>query len=269
MGADRSSHLSNGGAIVTAITYAPVKGLGLVHVDEVELERTGVRENRRFHLIDDDGRLINGKFAGTLVQVAATTDRDGESLLLRFPDGSVQDCPVTLGDAVETNFYGRPVAGRLVNGAFAEALSQYAGRALRLVRVDAPGAGSDRGVDGTVSAVSRGSLAAIAQEAGEGSVDGRRFRMLFEVDGIAPHGEDGWTGRRVAIGDAVVRIHGLVGRCAVTSQNPDTGVPDLSTLRVIRKYRSEIETDEPLPFGVWGGVEAPGVVRIGDAVEAL
>ena len=57
-------------ASVTSITYAPVKGLGLTHVDEVELELTGVRENRRFHLIDDDGRLVNGKFAGTLVQVA-------------------------------------------------------------------------------------------------------------------------------------------------------------------------------------------------------
>ena len=153
---------------MTSITYAPVKGLGLVHVDEVELELTGVRENRRFHLIDDDGRLINGKFAGTLVQVAATADRDGESLSLRFPDGSVQDGPVTLGDAVETNFYGRPVAGRLVNGAFAEALSQHAGRSLRLVRVDEPGAGSDRGVDGTISAVSRGSLEAFARRGRRG-----------------------------------------------------------------------------------------------------
>ena len=104
---------------------------------------------------------------------------------------------------------------------------------------------------------------------GEDTVDGRRFRMLFEVDGLAPHGEDGWAGRRVAIGNAVVQMHGLVGRCAVTSQNPETGIPDLGTLRVIRKYRSEIETDEPLPFGVWGGVEAPGTVRVGDPVEPL
>lgn len=269
MGADRSSELPAGGVIVTGISYAPVKGLGLLHVDLVELESTGVRENRRLHLIDDDGRLINGKFAGTLVQVAATIDRDATTLALRFPDGSVQEGAVELAGAVETNFYGRPVAGRLVNGSFSEALSELAGRSLRLVRVDEPGAGSDRGLDGTISAVSRGSLATIAREAGEDSVDGRRFRMLFEVDGIAPHGEDGWAGRRVRIGEAIVRVHGLVGRCAVTSQNPDTGAPDLSTLRVIRNYRSEIETDEPLPFGVWGGVEVPGAVRVGDAVEAL
>jgi uncharacterized protein YcbX len=203
--------------IVTSISFAPVKGLGLVQLDEVELERTGVRENRRFHLIDDDGRLINGKSAGTLVQVAAATDRDGELLSLRFPDGSVEEGPVTLGDAVETNFYGRPVAGRLVTGGFGEALSQLVGGPLRLVRVDEPGAGSDRGVDGTISVLSRGSLDAIADEAGEESVDGRRFRMLFEIDGIAPHGEDAWSGRRVAMGEAVVRVNGLVGRCAVTS----------------------------------------------------
>ena len=211
-----------------AITYAPVKGLGLVHVDEVELEPTGVRENRRFHLIDDDGRLINGKFAGTLVQVAATTDRDGDVALTPLSRRLRAGRPGDARRAVETNFYGRPVAGRLVNGAFAEALSQLAGRPLRLVRVDEPGDGSDRGVDGTHLGRRRAARSSDrATRQARRRVDGRRFRMLFEVDGIAPHGEDGWAGRRVAIGDAVVRVNGLVGRCAVTSQNPDTGVPDL------------------------------------------
>jgi uncharacterized protein YcbX len=83
------------------------------------------------------------------------------------------------------------------------------------------------------------------------------------------HAEDGWTGRRVAIGGAVVRLHGLVGRCLVTAQDPDTGEKTLDTLRIIRSYRSEIETDEPLPFGAWGGVEQPGLVRVGDTVVPL
>ena len=79
---DSCGRLHDKGAVtgsVTSITYAPVKGLALTHVDEVELELTGVRENRRFHLIGDDGRLVNGKMAGTLVQVGATADRDGTS----------------------------------------------------------------------------------------------------------------------------------------------------------------------------------------------
>jgi uncharacterized protein YcbX len=227
-----------------------------------------VRANRRFHLIDEEGRLVNGKVAGTLVQVAATADGDGTTLSLRFPDGAETAAEVELGDAVATAFYGRPVAGRLVGGPFAEALSSFAGRTLRLVRVG-PGEGCDRGADGCVSIVSRAGLDALAREAGVERVDGRRFRMLFELDGVSAHEEDEWVGRQVALGQAIVRVHAHVGRCVVTAQDPDTGVKNLDTLRTIRRYRSHVESDEPLPVGVWGAVERPGRVRVGDPVGLL
>src|SRR6476659_1254527 len=115
-------------AAVASIAYAPVKGLALTSVDGVELERSGVRGNRRFHLIGDDGRLVNGKVAGSLVTVAASSDPNGTSLTLRFPDGSLLERAVELGEPVETSFYGRPVAGRLLRGSFASALSDVAGR---------------------------------------------------------------------------------------------------------------------------------------------
>jgi uncharacterized protein YcbX len=254
---------------VASITYAPVKGLALTSVDDVELEPSGVPGDRRFHLIGEDGRLVNGKLAGRLVAVVASSDRDGTSLSLRFPDGTLLERSVELGEPVETSFYGRPVAGRLVRGSFSSALSDIAGSPLRLVRVDEPGEGCDRGVAGSVSFVSTGALGALANEAGVDQVDGRRFRLLFGIDGVPAHAEDAWVGRRVAFGDAVVSVRGLVGRCAVTSQNPQTGVPDLDTLRTIKRYRENVEGEEPLPFGVYGGVEQPGRVRVGDRVEAL
>ena len=255
---------------VVAIRFAPVKSLALTRVDEIELESTGLRENRRFHLISrDDGRLVNGTAAGLLVQVAAATDRDGTTLSLSFPDGSSLEGPVELAGPVETDFYGTPTGGHIVGGDFAEALSAFVGRPLSLVRTDEPGAGSDRGADGSVSILSRSALDGLAREAGIEHVDARRFRMLFEIDGVEPHAEDGWVGRRVAIGAAVIRLRGLVGRCAVTTQDPDTGTPDLRTLRLIRGYRSHVETDEPLPFGAWGSVEQPGRVRVGDPVAPL
>ena len=61
-------------------------------------------------------------------------------------------------------------------------------------------------------------------------------------------------------------LRGNVGRCAVTTQNPDTGVPDLDTLRVLGEYRGDVETSEPLPMGVWGEILEPGRVRLGDPV---
>ena len=244
-----------------------MKGFALTFHDEVELELTGVRDNRRFHLITDDGRLVSGNLAGSLVQVVAASNPDGTSLTVRFPDGRVIEEDVVLGATVETNFWGRPADGRLVKGDFSAALSDFVTRSVRLVRSEEPGAGSDRGSEGSVSIVSTGTLERLAREAGVEQVDGRRFRMLFTITGVAEHEEDGWLGRSVAIGGAVVRLQEVVGRCVVTTQDPNTGVPDLDTLRILARYRPP-DSGEPLPIGVWGHVEKPGVVRVGDPVRA-
>ncbi len=70
------------------------------------------------------------------------------------------------------------------------------------------------------------------------------------------------------VGDAVLVLNGDVGRCVVTSQNPDSGEADLDTLGTLARYRREGRF-EPLPFGVYGAVAVPGRVRVGDAVSPL
>ena len=100
-------------------------------------------------------------------------------------------------------------------GPWARALSEFTGTSVRLVRADVPGDGSDRGARAGASLVSVASLERLAdEEAGVGSVDGRRFRMLFTITSVSAHEEDTWVGRDVRIGDSVVRLHALVGRCA-------------------------------------------------------
>src|SRR5436305_251563 len=68
------------------------------------------------------------------------------------------------------------------------------------------------------------------------------------------------------LGDAVVRFGGHVGRCLITSRDPDTGVIDLPTLDILGRYRGELKATEPLPFGIYGRVLEPGAVRVGDVV---
>ena len=173
-----------------------------------------------------------------------------------------------LGAAVETNFFGRPAMGRVVEGPWAAALSDVAGQPLTLVRPDANGAAADRGH--TVSLIGSASLADLAGHAGlDAPLDGRRFRMSIEVDGMAAYAEDGWVEHRVRIGDAVARVTGNVGRCAVTTHDPDRGVPDLDTLHLLAQHRGDVPTTEPLPLGVWGEIVEPGTARLGDPVELL
>jgi uncharacterized protein YcbX len=253
------------GAAVAWLTVAPVKGLALRAVTETMLDTTGARGDRLFHLLDESGRLVNRKQAHSLAGVEATSD-DGEHLSLRFPDGNELAGPVVLGETVTTSFYGRLVAGRLVAGPFAAGLSEWTGMQLRLVRV-AEGGAHDRGPTAAVSLLSRASLERLRDAAGvEDAVDPRRFRMLIGIDGLEPHEEDTWLGRLVEVGSATVRPLAHCGRCAVTTQDPDTGAVTLDTLRVLRDYRADVESEEPLPFGVWGEVVTPGRIRVGDAV---
>src|SRR6266542_2924563 len=92
---------------VAWISVTPVKSLGLSQLDEVLLEEIGVRNNRRFHLIDADGRLINGKRHGTLALVRAAFDEAAETLEVRFPDGETVRGEVAVDGEVTTNFWGR------------------------------------------------------------------------------------------------------------------------------------------------------------------
>jgi uncharacterized protein YcbX len=255
---------------VARLSIAPVRSLGLVHPDAVELTETGVPEDRRFYLVDHAGRLVDRLIAGPLVRVSAWTDAAATRLRLAFPDGQVIDDAVTLGDAVETNIHRRTALGREVVGPWAAAIEPFAGRPVRLVRCDRPGGTRVRlgRVRNAVSLVSDGSLRRLAEQAGRREVDARRFRMLIEVSGARAHEEDAWIGGRIAIGTAELAITKADARCAITTQDPDTGVRDFDTLRAIIKYRG-LTADRKVPFGVLGEVSRPGRVTVGDEVRPI
>jgi MOSC domain-containing protein len=247
---------------VTALAITPVKGTRLRSVDHVELGPDGAHGNRRFFVIDARDRMVNSKMVGALQQVVSDFDPVDEILSLTFPDGTVASSAAVPGPVVNARFFGSMAAGALIDGACAKALSAFVGQPLRIL--DAGGA-VDRGPVGGASLISRASLEGLAQVAGEAAVDARRFRMLVEVDGVAAHEEDGWVGRAVRLGEAVVRFWGNVGRCLVTSRHPETGEIDLATLDALGEYRGGVPSTEPLPFGIYGEVVRPGTVRVGDA----
>jgi uncharacterized protein YcbX len=245
------------------ISTTPVKSLLLHHPDEIELEPFGVARDRRFFLIREDGRLLAGLHHGPLALVRADWELEPERLSLTFPDGSVVEGPVALGEPVLTDFWGHRVEGRIVVGPWADAFSEFAGRAVRLVKADV----SVGGVDAEpLTLVSSESVAELARRVGLDAVDARRFRMLLEIEGCAPHEEDTWAGRHMRLGEAVIEIGGPVPRCATTTRDPNTGRRDLDTLREIAAYRGKRD-GKKIDFGVYAQVVRPGRVRVGDPVE--
>jgi uncharacterized protein len=249
---------------VSRLSVTPVKGLALHHPDEVTLTARGVEENRRFYLVDRAGFLFSGIDHGPLCRVRPTYDPATEHLSLELPDGRiVEGSALADGEHVDTDFYGRRVTGRVVEGSHAEALSDYVGKPLRLVRVDHPGDACDVR---TLTFLSEASVDELRRRADrDEAVDERRFRMLVALAGCRAHEEDEWDGAEMLIGEAVVRVGGPVPRCATTTRDPETGERDFDALRSIKAYRG-LRSGKHIDFGVYGEVQRPGRVHVGDTV---
>ena len=254
---------------VAWIHIAPIKALAIQALEQVELGLLGVENDRRFCIVDPDGRMLNAKRVQRFVAVRPRFDQTLRHLVLEMPDRRKVKGTTDLGAATLVTIHDRGVPAHIVEGPWSEALSDLAERPVRLVRFDAPGEGVDRADEGGgASLLAEESLRAIAKAAGAPTrVDPRRFRMLFGISRVAAHAEDSWIGSRVQIGSAVVEPGGNIGRCAVTTLDPRTGVSDLDTLAALATYRQGEITSEPLAFGVWARVVQPGAVRVGDRIE--
>jgi len=242
---------------VARINVTPVKSLRLNHPEAIELVADGAREDRRFLLVDGDRRLYNGKRDLGLVRTSAAWDAETRHLQVTLPGGVVVEDEVGDGQPTVVEVYGRSLRARLVAGPWADALSDLVGRSLTLVERDDGGWATD---DRPASLVSRASLDTI-------DGDGRRFRMLLELEGAPAHAEDEWRNRRVKAGGAMLLVGDPTPRCAVPTASPDTGVRDRDVLRELLEKRGPIEGEACM--GVYAEVLEPGLVRVGDAVELV
>lgn len=260
---------------VARLSIAPVRALGLQHPESIDVTDMGVANDRRFYLVDDKGRIVDRLLAGSLVQVSAETNPEATWVRMTFPDGTVLQDEVRLAEPVRTEVYGRVAIGHVVDGPWAAALEPLAHRRVLLVRCDHPGGTRIREgetqVRNAVSLVSDGSLRELARQLGVPAIDGRRFRMLIELEGVAAHEEDTWIGESVAVGSAVLSITKPDARCAITTQEPDTGERDLDTLRTLIRYRGfrAGDPERKIDFGVLGEVLQPGTIRLGDEIIVL
>lgn len=86
--------------------------------------------------------------------------------------------------------------------------------------------------------------------------DIRRLRPNLLIGGVDPDAETTWPGRALAIGDALIGVHSVRGRCVVTTIDPDTGEHDPQVFRHIRRvFGGE------LALNCW--VIRPGRIRVG------
>jgi uncharacterized protein len=202
----------------------PVKSMAGERLERAVVTPDGIVGDRVVHVADARDRMVTARTVPRLLAHKSELDTAGEPRV----DGRPWTAPE-----------------------IAEAVRDAAGDGARLVRWD----GSERFDVLPLLVATDGAIAALG-------VDGRRLRPNIVVSGVAGLAEREWPGRRLRIGQAVIQLVKLRGRCVMTTYDPDTQAQDLGVLRrIAHDFGGRMALDASVIEG--------GTIAVGDGVTLL
>jgi uncharacterized protein len=246
--------------LIKRIGYTAVKGGRHTSHDLVDLTADGPVGDRVFCLVDRSrGRVLRTVQNPSLLRARARWQAG--VLSVDLPGHTVTGVPIPSGETLEVDYWGRTATLQRCTGQWAEAYSEYLGYDVVLCRSVTAG---EVVYGASVTIVTVASVRLLSQRLGH-EVDSARFRSTFLVDtgGSQSHIEDSWVGQQVRVGEAALRVRGVVPRCALIDLDPVTGRNDAPLLRELSGYR---QSGGEIGFGVDAVVTVEGRVRTGDAV---
>jgi uncharacterized protein len=262
---------------LSAIYVYPIKSAAALGVDCGEVEARGLRGDRRWLVVDGDGRFLTGRQCPALVLIRARPTSEG--LVLAAPGSP----PLAVGEPQVEQPRLRATVWRddidaVDAGPEAAAwLTDYLGRPARLVFMDALSRRDidpDYGAPGDQVSFADGYPALAIGQAALDALNARlprpmsmlRFRPNLVIADAPAHAEDGW--RRVRVGAVEFAAVKPCTRCVFTTVDPETGRGDADgePLRTLKSYR---RGDRGITFGMNLIPRTTGAIRIGDAVRVL
>lgn len=259
------------GRVVSLHVY-PMKSAGGIEVEAAAVDVAGLRDDRRWMIVDPQGSFVSQRSHPRLALVRTrwtqdTVEADAPGVgSLRLPRA-----PREVTEYVEIPVWGTERYALDCGDEAARWASEYLGMPCRVVEAVAPPGLPVLDDDGEVKAsFADGSPALVISEASLADLNARlptplpmdRFRPNIVVDGMGPFEEDVWGRRQV--GEVPTRGGRPCPRCATTLVDQETGEKGLEPLRTLATYRRNARGE--VDFGVNIFFEGRGVLRRGDPV---
>ena len=266
---------------LSSLHLYPLKSAAGVRVDALAIEPRGPRGDRRWMVVDAEGRFLTARVLPEMVSIRAEIVGDGLRLSAPGWDAIEVAVPSPGGERLPVTVW-RDTVDAATAGAAADAwLSAYLQRPSRLVYMDAA---ARRSVDPTFARpddevgfadgfplllISQAALDALnvrLVRVGAAPVTMAHFRPNLVVEGVDAHAEDGW--RHVRIGGLLFDAVKPCTRCVFTTVDPALGRrrDDGQPLEMLKAYR---RTPAGVTFGMNLIARDTGVLRIGDTVEEI
>jgi uncharacterized protein len=209
---------------VSEIWRYPVKSMAGERLETADVSSSGIAGDRVVQVRNARGHVVTARTYPDLLGHRATLDAAGEPLI----DGRAWTDPSVLS-----------------------AVRRIVGPGAKLVRDDS----LERFDVLPLLVATDGAIAAFGR-------DGRRLRPNIVIGGVDGLEERQWPGSRLLIGDVIIRVQDLRGRCIMTTFDPDTLDHSPEVLRdIVKRFGGKLALNCDVVQG--------GVIRIGQEVELL
>ena len=259
---------------IASIHVHPIKSCRGVDVAEARIDARGLVHDRRYMIVDEDGRFVSLRTDPTLTLVTLAIEPN--DFVLRAPGEPELRVPhaLAVGPRVRATVWSDTVDALEHPGGSA-LFSRVLGRAVRLVHMPES---SERAVNPArakptdrvgfadaypVLLLGRASVDDLSAHVGR-PMEMTRFRPNLVLEGAEPYAEDRFAELR--IGHVTFRGPKACDRCVATTVDPSTAQSDVEPLRTLARIRRANGK-------VWLGMnlihDGPGVVHVGDAVTII
>jgi hypothetical protein len=209
---------------VAQIWRYPLKSMAGERLDHARIGSLGIDGDRVVHVESAQGHVITSRTHHRLLGHHATLNESGEPVV----DGVLWSDPKVRKDVVD-----------------------IVGPGARLVRDES----IDRFDVLPLLVATDGAIAAFGH-------DGRRLRPNLVIGGVEGLAERSWPGQCLRIGEVMIGIQNLRGRCIMTTFDPDTLKQDRQVLTgIVQKFGGTLALNCYVIRG--------GEIRVGDAVELV
>ena len=255
----------------------PVKSCAQITLDSAQVQKRGLEHDRRWMVVDENGRFLTGRELPRLVLVLAEPHACG--ITLRAPQMVTLEVAKPAAQATRLNVtvWKSTLSAQLADAAAHTWLSIFLDRPCRLVFMDETctrAVSMDYGQAGDEVSFADGYPLLLISQAALDNLNTRlphpvtmqRFRPNLVVTGCTAHAEDQWM--RIRIGTVVFELVKPCTRCVFTTVDPVQGErsADGEPLRTLIGYR---RSTRGVTFGQNLIARGTGVIRAGDKIEVL
>lgn len=268
---------------VSGLFVYPIKSCAGIGLEQALLESRGLRHDRRWLVVDPDGRFLTQRQEPRLALLRPRIEDDG--IVVEGPDREPLRLRPAEGERLESTVWRSQVDAACATPEADTWISSFLGRPLRLVHMDAAaerrvqsdGAGPEREVsfadELALLITGQASLEDLCERLGE-PVPMERFRPNLVVAGAPSFAEDGW--QRIAVSEVEIELVKPAARCSVVTVDQRTAARDprnepLRTLATFRRTAvgGRSDPDGRVFFGVRAAPLTGGALAVGDEVRVL